>query len=153
MGITSVFKFFLGGFGGAAQVTALLLFSVDFSDAQSNALENKFNKAERFFKLDNWVEARALYAECEKAYADEDPAKAMISKFSRLRADAETRLSYAAVSHAIAADLNSPVALDNPTVKLRGLIVKATADLSVHDPSLSGKEWQQVQELAHQIGD
>ena len=153
MGNTSVFEFFFGGFGDAAQVTVLLLLSVDFSNAQSNALENKFNKAERLFKLDNWVEARALYADCERAYADEDPAKAMISKFSRLRADAETRLSYAAVSHAIAADLNSPVALDNPTVKLRGLVVKATADLSVHDPSLSGEEWQQVKELAHQIGD
>ena len=102
MGNTSVFEFFFGGFGDAAQVTVLLLLSVDFSNSQSNYLENKFNKAERLFKLDNWVEARALYADCERAYADEDPAKAMISKFSRLRADAETRLSYEAVSHAIA---------------------------------------------------
>jgi CHAT domain-containing protein len=82
-----------------------------------------------------------------------DPAKAMNSKFSRLRADAETRLSYARVSQTIATDLASAVANDNPNVKLRGLIVKATADLSVHDPSLSGEEWQQVGDLARQMGD
>ena len=38
-------------------------------------------------------------------------------------------------------------------MKLRGLVVKATADLSVHDPSLSGEEWQQVIDFARQIGD
>jgi CHAT domain-containing protein len=142
-----------GVFGDSALFTILLLCVIATCYAQPNELEAKFNKAERLFKLDNWVQARDLYAECEVAYAQVDPAKAMISKFSRLRADAETRLSYVTVSHTIAADLTSTVAMNDPDVKLRGLIVKATADLSVHDPSLSGEEWQQVIELARQMKD
>ena len=57
------------------------------------------------------------------------------------------------MSETIATDLTSTVAISNAAVKLRGLIVKATADLSVHDPNLSGEEWQQVRDLARQIGD
>ena len=90
-----VLKHFFGGLGDSPHVTILfLLFGIQLGHAQPNDLENKFNKADRLFKLDNWVQARDLYAECESSYAQNDPARAMISKFSRLRADAETRLSY-----------------------------------------------------------
>jgi CHAT domain-containing protein len=149
----SVIKHFCGVLGDSAHATILLLCGIATCHAQPSELEAKFNKAERLFKLDNWVQARDLYAECEAAYAQDDPAKAMISKFSRLRADAETRLSYETVSQTIAADLTSTVAMKDPDVKLRGLIVKATADLSVHDPTLSGEEWQQVIDLARQMKD
>jgi len=40
-----------------AQLIILPLFWLGLCYAQSNPLENKFNKAERLFQLDNWVEA------------------------------------------------------------------------------------------------
>ena len=42
-------------------------------------------------------EARNLYADCEVGFARSDPSKALICEFSRLRADAETNLSYVTV--------------------------------------------------------
>jgi hypothetical protein len=58
-------KLFFGVFGGAARVAIPVLFGINLCNAQSNLLENRFNKAERLFKLDNWVEARDLYAACD----------------------------------------------------------------------------------------
>ncbi|MFL6449060.1 MAG: CHAT domain-containing protein [Bryobacteraceae bacterium] len=114
-------------------------------------LAHDFQEAERLFWLDNWVKARNLYANCEVGFAKSDPAKALICKFSRLRADAETNLSYYTVSKLIATDLEAQTARNSPEARLRGLIVKATADLSIHDPVLSGEEWEEVQRLAHSL--
>src|SRR5947209_13209628 len=111
-------------------------------------LRHEFQEAERLFWLDNWLKARNLYADCELGFARSDPAKAPICKFSRLRADAETNLSYYTVSKLIATDLEGQTARNSPETRLRGLIVKATADLSIHDPVLSGQEWEEVQRLA-----
>src|SRR5947209_4970124 len=58
------------------------------------AADEEFTQAERLFWLDNWVKARNLYADCEHRLAKADPGKGLICKFSRLRADAETKLSY-----------------------------------------------------------
>jgi len=129
------------------------VFAQQRSSQNHHGLAAKFDQAERLFWLDNWVKARDLYAACEKGYATTDPAKALMSKFSRLRADAETKLSYATVSRVIATDLDTSTAHRYPKVRLRGLLVKATADLSIHDPALSGQEWQEVRELAHSLRD
>jgi hypothetical protein len=114
-------------------------------------LTDEFRQAERLYWLDNWVKARPLYADCEQGFAVSDPAKALICKFSRLRAEAETDLSYYTVSKIISRDLETETARTHPEVRVRGLIVKATADLSIHDPVLSGQEWEQVEELAHSL--
>ena len=121
-------------------------------DAQENKTANaEFAEAERLFWLDNWVKARDLYSNCEHRLATVDRGKALICKFSRLRADAETSLSYYNVSRLIATDLESETARADPEARLRGLIVKATADLSIHDPVLAGQEWEEVEQLAHSL--
>lgn len=117
----------------------------------TSRLTREFHDAERLFWLDNWVKARSLYADCEVGFARSDPSKALICKFSRLRADAETNLSYVTVSNLIANALEGQTARNSPEARLRGLIVKATADLSIHDPQLSGEEWGEVQRLAHSL--
>ncbi len=114
-------------------------------------LADEFREAERLYWLDNWVKARPLYADCEQRFAVSDPATALICKFSRLRADAETNLSYYTVSKIIAQDLQTETSRSHPEVRLRGLMVKAEADLSIHDPVLSGKEWEQAQQLARSL--
>lgn len=63
----------------------------------------------------------------------------------------ETKLSYSIVSKTIARYLETETARTHPEVRLRGLIVKATADLSIHELVLSGQEWEWVEELAHTL--
>ena len=138
-------------FRGAVVLCSLGAFQVLAIQTAQRRLTDEFLEAERLYWLDNWVKARPLYADCERGFAVSDPAKALICKFSRLRADAETNLSYSAVSRTIARDLETERARTHPQVRLRGLIVKATADLSTHDPVLSGQEWEQVEELAHSL--
>jgi tetratricopeptide (TPR) repeat protein len=111
-------------------------------------------KAERLFWLDNLVKARPLYAECEREFAARGDVKnSLLAKFSRLRADAESTLSYPEVSRILAQDLRDPVVQPNPPLKLRCLVVKATADLSINDPINSGREWTEALHVAEQLGD
>src|SRR3982751_1013180 len=79
----------------------------------------EFAEAERLFWLDNWVKARDLYADCEHRLATVNASKALVCKFSRLRADAETSLSYYNVSRLIAIDLESEAARTHPETRLR----------------------------------
>ena len=148
MPISSAAAAFLGAVvfcsSGAFQILAM--------QNSATRLTDEFRQAERLFWLDNWVKARPLYADCEQGFAVSDAAKALICKFSRLRADAGTNLSYSTVSKTIARDLETDTARTHPEVRLRGLMVKATADLSIHDPVLSGDEWERVEELAHSLG-
>src|SRR4051794_34029742 len=90
--------------------------------AQANkTADAEFTEAERLFWLDNWVKARNLYANCEHRLARVDRGKALICRFSRLRADAETSLSYYNASRLIAIDLESEAARAHPEARLRGL--------------------------------
>jgi CHAT domain-containing protein len=110
-------------------------------------------EAERLFWLDNWVKARPLYAQCERDFQQKGDVKnALLAKFSRLRADSESVLSYPEVSRVLAEDLRNPVVEKSPELRLRCLIVKATADLSINDPINSGREWSEALTLARQLG-
>jgi len=138
------------GLCGVLALCSVTVHAMAFQQASSGAME-KFREAERLFWLDNWVKARPIYEDCERRFAGSDPARALVCRFGRLRADAETNLSYHAVSKLISADLETRTARADLEVRLRGLVVKATADLSIHDPILSGEEWQEVQRLAHAL--
>ncbi len=109
-------------------------------------------EAERLFWLDNWVKARPLYAQCERDFRQRGDVKnALLAKFSRLRADSESVLSYPEVSRLLAEDLTNPIVQKSPELRLRCLIVKATADLSINDPINSGREWAEALALAQQL--
>ena len=111
-------------------------------------------EAERLFWLDNWVKARPLYAICEQECRRRgDLQNALLAKFSRLRADSESTLSYPEVSRLLAEDLKTPIVRANPKLRLRCLIVKATADLSINDTLNSGQEWTEALALAQQLGE
>src|SRR5689334_366849 len=98
------------GLRGVLALCSLGMLQATTSPKPDAPLIHKFQEAERLFWLDNWVKARNLYADCEVRFAKSDPAKALICKFSRLRADAETNLSYYTVSKLIATDLEGQTA-------------------------------------------
>jgi CHAT domain-containing protein len=62
-----------------------------------------------------------------------------------------TILSYPEVSRLLAEDLTKPIVQNNPDLRLRCLIVKATADLSINDPVSSGREWTEALALAQKL--
>src|SRR5438445_12092688 len=104
---------------GVVLLICSFLISQEIAFSKQNArLTHEFQEAERLFWLDNWVKARKLYAQCELGFASSDPAKALICKFSRLRADAETNLSYYTVSKLIGIDLQGQTARNSPEARL-----------------------------------
>jgi CHAT domain-containing protein len=111
-------------------------------------------EAERFFALDNWNKARPLYRQCEDLYSSRgDRRNALFCKFGRLRADAETTLSYPEVARILAVDLLDPIMQRDPELRLRALVVKAAAELSINDPVRSGEEWEEALGIAQRLGD
>jgi CHAT domain-containing protein len=109
-------------------------------------------EAERLYWLDNWAKSRPMYEKAEALFeAKGDLRNAALARISRLRADAD-RISYPEVSQQLAKELEDPVVVSNPQVRLRCLIVKATIDLSI-DPLLSAGTWRTALELANSIGE
>ena len=124
-----------------------------FCQMRENPYET-LKEAERLFWLDNWIKARPLYWKCEQEFERRgDLGNAMLARFSRLRADSETVLSYPEVSRLLAEDLRKPIVQNTPSVRLRGLIVKGTVDLSIHDPVNAAREWAEAQALAQTLGE
>jgi hypothetical protein len=125
--------------------------------AAAQVRENPYatlKEAERLFWLDNWVKARPLYARCERAFRQRGDVKnELLARFSRLRADSETILSYPVVSRPLAAELKREVVQTTPILKLRCLIVKGTADLSINDPMNASQEWTEALAIAQKIGE
>ncbi len=109
-------------------------------------------EAERLFWLDNWVKARPLYYRAEKLFtASGDARNAALARISRLRADAD-RTSYPEATQQLAKELENPVVANDPQVRLRCLIVKATIDLSI-DPPSSAETWKEALHLAERLSE
>jgi len=119
---------------------------------QSEDPKTLMAEAERLYWLDNWVKARPLYARAENLFAESGDARnAALARISRLRADAD-RTSYPEVTQQLSRELENPVVRDDPQVRLRCLIVKATIDLSI-DPPSSAEIWKEALRLAESIGE
>ncbi|MBS1875182.1 MAG: CHAT domain-containing protein [Acidobacteria bacterium] len=120
--------------------------------AQSEDPNALMTEAERLYWLDNWVKARPLYERAEELFeAKGDARNAALARISRLRADAD-RHSYPEASQQLAKELENPTVANDPHVRLRCLMVKATIDLSI-DPPSSADTWREALELANTIGE
>jgi len=109
---------------------------------------------ERLFRLDNYSKARPFWLKAEREYSRQgNQAKALYARISRLRGDAETILSYPAVSQEIARLLARPLVRSNPELRLRCLVVKGAADLSSKDPVTSGQVWMEALQTAESLND
>lgn len=119
------------------------------SDADLGAL---LRDADRFAWLTNWGAARPIFASAEKAaLAIGDRRSATHAKFGRLRAEMQTR-QLGALSEELAVLLSRPLVANDSRLRLRGLTVKGDVDLE-WDVLAALRDWQQVRELARQLGD
>lgn len=118
-------------------------------DADLGAL---LRDADRFAWLTNWGAARPIYASAEKAaLAAGDRRAATHAKFGRLRAEMQTR-QLGTLSEELALLLAQPLVANDTRLRLRGLAVKGDVDLE-WDVLAALRDWQQVRELAWQLGD
>ncbi|MGE3507257.1 MAG: CHAT domain-containing protein [Vicinamibacterales bacterium] len=118
-------------------------------DADLGAL---LRDADRFAWLTNWGAARPIYASAEKAaLAAGDRRAATHARFGRLRAEMQTR-QLGALSEELAVQLAQPLVANDARLRLRGLTVKGDVDLE-WDVLAALRDWQQVRELARQLGD
>jgi len=118
-------------------------------DADLGAL---LRDADRFAWLTNWGAARPIYASAEKAaLAAGDRRSATYARFGRLRAEMQTR-QLGSLSEELALQLAQPLVANDSRLKLRGLTVKGDVDLE-WDVLAAHRDWQQVRELARQLGD
>jgi len=93
-------------------------------------------EAERLFWLDNWVKARPLYAKCERDFRQRETFKSETPRSlqpppRRLRKRFFLTLSFRVCWRQ---ELKKPIVQTTPSLKLRCLIVKGTADLSINEP-------------------
>lgn len=118
-------------------------------DADIGAL---LRDADRLAWLTNWGSAGPIYASAEKAaLATGDRRSATYARFGRLRAEMQTR-QLGALSEELALQLAQPLVANDSRLRLRGLTVKGDVDLE-WDVLAALRDWQQVRELARQLGD
>jgi CHAT domain-containing protein len=109
-------------------------------------------EADRLFWLDNFVKAQPIFTEAETLFTKAgDNRNALYARVGRLRADAD-RTGYPAVSEFLAEQLATPLVREDPKLRLRCLIVKASIDLSI-DPSASTITWKEAQQLAMELNE
>src|SRR5690349_2207778 len=97
--------------------------------AQDQSVVALLRQADQRAWLTDWYTALPLYTNAEKAAADAgDQRNAMYARFGRLRGQMQT-LSLVEVSETLAGDLDSLLAQEDPSLRLRGFTVKGDIDL------------------------
>src|ERR1700750_2864391 len=107
----------------SALATAVIVVSVSVLRAAPDIGE-RLQEADRMAWLNDWYGALPIYVEAQNAATSAgDRRAAMDAKFGRLRGQMQTR-SLAELSEEIATDLLSPMAKQDPKLRLRGFTVK-----------------------------
>jgi len=137
----------------ALGVVAAILFVGSIAFAQSRSLiASQLQEADRRAWLTDWYGALSFYQQAEKeALRISDRRNAMYAKFGRVRGQMQT-FSLTELSEQLAADLSSPITVADPRLRLRGLTVKGDVDLE-SDVLAAQRDWQQVAQLARDLGD
>lgn len=131
---------------------ALIVGLVQHTPAAAPDLAALLRDADRFAWLTNWGAAGPIYASAEKAaLAAGDRRSAAYARFGRLRSEMQT-LPLGGLSEELAGQLAQPLVANDARLQLRGLTVKGDVDLE-WDVMAALRGWQQVRELAKQLGD
>ena len=134
-----------------ARAALCLLALSTFADAADP--HKLLEKADRLAWLKNWPEAGPLYAQAEEIYEEEgDTRNALYAKIGRLRSQVGS-MSYLEASDYLGSLLESPVVQGDPELRLHCLTAKAEFDITSRPPPESRPLWEEVRELAGQLGD
>jgi tetratricopeptide (TPR) repeat protein len=136
----------------ALAVAAALLLIDSLAFAQQTSITADLQEADRRAWLTDWYGALPFYEKAEnEAVRVGDRRSAMYAKFGRLRGQMQT-VPLVELSEQLAADLATPLVAQDPRLRLRGLTVKGDVDLD-SDVQAAQRDWQEVAQLAREIGD
>lgn len=109
-------------------------------------------EADRLAWLFNWPAAGPLYEEAEQLFADSgDHKNALHAKIGRMRSQAET-MPFVDLSENLATELENPLVLDDPKLKLWILASKGYIDLEI-DIVSAQRVWEEALAIAQKLGD
>lgn len=109
-------------------------------------------EADRLAWLFNWPAAGPLYEEAERLFAEAGDAKnALHAKIGRMRSQAET-MPFVDLSEYLASELENPLVLNDPKLKLWILASKGYIDLEI-DIASAQRDWEEALTLAQKLGD
>jgi CHAT domain-containing protein len=132
----------------------VLLFCSPAANAQPARpdFQKQLQEADRLAWLTDWSTARPIYSDIERAAsAARHRRDSLYAKFGRLRGQMQM-LPLVDISEEIARDLETPLAKQDPKLRLRGLTVKGDIDLEWNIQA-ADRDWQQVRQLARELGD
>ena len=130
-----------------------LLSSLSLHSQDVQAARVMLDRALHLADLYNWDDARADFASAEKAFLTAgDERNALYARLGRIRSTVDQR-SLPATAAELASELeNNPLLQSDKQLRLFCLIVKGDIDGEVNVGALHD-DWQQVQDLASQLGD
>lgn len=133
-------------------ITVAYAFSVFLALSADADPDQLLAAADRFADLGNNVAARDLYAQAEKAFAEQNNrTKMLYARFGRLRRDVETG-SYDAYLKEVEESLAEEPVEKTPALKIRGLALKAQINMNLNSAA-ARRDWEAVELLANSIGD
>ena len=130
----------------------LLMFPSAPALAQQREISALLSEADRLFMLYDFWKALPRYAKAERLCAQiGDKRNELYAKISQFPADPGT-LSFPEISRYLDKVLETPLAVSDPQLRLRCLIVKGVANIYFDVPS-SADIWHKVQALAAELND
>ena len=109
-------------------------------------------EADRLAWLFNWPAAGPLYEEAEKLFTDSGDVKnALHAKIGRMRSQAET-MPFVDLSEYLATELENPLVMNDPKLKLWILASKGYIDLEI-DIMSAQRVWEEALKIAQELGD
>ncbi len=109
-------------------------------------------EADRLAWLFNWPAAGPLYEEAERLFTQEgDAQNALHAKVGRVRSQAET-MSFVDLSEYLTTELENPIVVKDPKLRLWILAGKGYIDLEI-DLASAQRAWEEVLVLAQSLGE
>lgn len=147
-------------FRATAVIALMLLFASVLTQAQEKSEPVPANRdartilaeADRLAWLFNWPAAGPLYEEAERLFTQAGDAKnALHAKIGRMRAQAET-MPFVDLSEYLATELENPIVLNDPKLRLWILAGKGYIDLEI-DIASAQRVWEEALALAQSLGE
>lgn len=109
-------------------------------------------KADRLADLRAWARAEPFFIEAEKGFVQVgDSRNALYAKLGRIRGELPRR-SIAEVSQELADILETPLAMSDDRIRLRGLVLKGETDEDF-DALLAEQDWKEALSVAKRLND